>query len=128
MEIFALSKYGCCCCLEERTWIAALSICGFAEEALQQTSMFQLWGGTSEECKSSMNNAILDRNATLCFKSEDPGRIDPTSSYFRGDQLWDHIVDARQRGFLFARKFSSQLPESKSLADKIRKELWDADF
>ena len=34
VELFALSKYACCCCLEEHNWIAALSMIGYAPEAL----------------------------------------------------------------------------------------------
>ena len=88
MEIFTLSKYGCCCCLEERNWFAALSSIGYKEEALERTGMFQVWGGT-QECQSSMNNAMLLRNESLCYRTEDPGREDTTSMYFRGDELWN---------------------------------------
>ena len=128
MEIFALSKYGCCCCIEERNWIAALAIIGFEKEALQQTSMFQVWGGVSEECKSTMNNAVLDRNKTLCYKSEDPERPDTSTPYFRGSELWGQLLDARRRHFLFARKFRSASEESQELVTAIQDELWDADM
>lgn len=123
MELFALSKYGCCCCLEERNWIAALSIIGFGEEALEQTSMFQVWGGQSV-CGGTMNNAVLSTNASLCFRSEDPGR-NVTDLYFHGDEMWDYLVDAKRRGYLFARKFRTDNEDSMDLMSEIRSKLWN---
>jgi hypothetical protein len=124
MEIFALSKYGCCCCLEERNWIAALTAIGYQHRALEYTSMFQLWGG-KEECMGSMSNAVLLRNASLCYRTEDPEREDMTSMYFYGNDLWMNLQDAKERGFLFARKFASDSAESLQLMDDILGDLWD---
>lgn len=123
MEIFALSKYGCCASLEERNWVAALSFLGYAQEALEQSVMFQVWGGESS-CQSSMKNAILELDSKSCYRIEDPGRIDPSTAYFWGNEMWDQIVDARRRGILFARKFRSDKPSSVALRDRIRTELW----
>jgi hypothetical protein len=131
MELFALSKYGCCCCLEERNWIAALGMIGFACEALEQTSMFQVWGGESAACSGTMNNAFLSSNATLCFRSEDPGtsrNVTSAEGYFHGGDMWDLLVDAKRRGFLFARKFRSDQIDSVELLNKIQSELWMAPF
>jgi Core-2/I-Branching enzyme len=125
MELFALSKYGCCCCLEERNWIAALSILGYREEALEQTSMFQAWGGDTV-CEGTMNNAVLSKNASLCYRSEDPARNTSTTGlYFQGDETWDYLVDAKRRGFLFARKFQTESEDSMELMRDIRGKLWD---
>jgi hypothetical protein len=139
MQLFALSKYGCCCCLEERNWIAALHMIGFGEEALTQTGMFQVWGGNSSVCQGTMNNAVLSTNASICFRSEDHGRrrsrgsnnnnnnnnnTDQTNMYFYGNEMWDAIVDAKQRGFLFARKFRTDRQDSMDLRYRIQTELW----
>jgi len=122
MELFALSKYACCCCLEEHNWIAALSMIGYAHEALEQPMMFQSWGGESTECQGTMNNAVLSRNASLCFRTEDPNT---TELYYTGDQTWATLVEARRRrGYLLARKFQSDRVDSVELLDDIRSQLW----
>lgn len=131
MELFALSKYGCCCCVEERNWIAALSILGYESEALEGSMMFQLWGGTQHgQCQSSMSNALLSMNKTLCYRSEDPNHLPSVEytasegSYIWGYELWDQLVDARKRGFLFARKFATDHAESHEVLQKIESTLW----
>lgn len=126
MELFARSKYGCCCCLEERNWIAALTMIGLQEEALEQASMWQVWGG-AETCQSSMKNALLSRNASLCYRLED-ATLDPPQMYIRGDVTMDFLKDAKQRGFYFARKFHSDNPESMELLEDIRTDLHGNDF
>jgi hypothetical protein len=138
MELFARSKYGCCCCIEERNWIAALSMIGYVEQALEQTSMFQVWGGTdSFQCQGSMSNAVLSRNASICFRSEDPQRTNTmfltnatttnnsNPMYFLGTAMWDHIVTAQRRGVIMARKFRSQHSESQQLMKDIQQYLWN---
>lgn len=126
MELFARSKYGCCCCLEERNWIAALTMIGLQEEALQQASMWQVWGG-AETCQSSMRNALLSRNASLCFRLED-ATLDPPQMYIRGDVVMDFLKDAKQRGFYFARKFHSDHAGSMELLEDIWLELHGNDI
>jgi hypothetical protein len=126
MELFARSKYGCCCCLEERNWIAALTMIGLQEEALEQASMWQVWGG-AETCESSMKNAVLSRNASLCYRLED-ATLDPPQMYIRGDETMDFLKDAKRRGFYFARKFHSDNPESMELLEDIRTDLHGNDF
>jgi hypothetical protein len=94
-QLFALAKYGCCCCLEERTWIAAMDILGFLNQAKENYSMFQLWGGpattwtgagldmtpiTSRRttrrdtsgCRGGMKNSVLgiDDYPYPCYRSE----------------------------------------------------------
>ena len=130
-ELFALSKYGCCCCLEERTWITAMGLIGRQDEALQQAAIWQAWGGTSADCKSSMKNAILTRNATVCYKVED-GTVDSHDSplhfshgkYFLGNETWARLKNARERGILFARKFVSESEPSLDLEHDIETQLW----
>jgi len=143
MELFALAKYGCCCCIEEHSWAAALSMIGLAPDDtfLQQPPMmFQAWGGETSECVGSMSNAVLSTNASLCFRSEDPiqNNISDNSNasaeqqqqqqqrplYYRGDQMWEKLVDARRRGFFFARKFRSDRADSVQLRHDIQTELW----
>jgi len=119
MELFALSKYGCCCCLEERNWIAALSLVGHAVEALNHYSMFQVWGGETS-CGSSMHNVVLAQNASLCYRTEDA--INPHD--FWGSAMWSHLSDAKRRGYVYARKFDSTKLQSTNLLDRIRDELW----
>ena len=48
-QLFALSKYGCCCCLEEHNWMAALELIGYQDidSALFHASMFEVWGGNA---------------------------------------------------------------------------------
>jgi hypothetical protein len=115
-ELFAIAKYSCCCCLEERTWIAAARIIGYGDMALDVASMFQLWGG-SNKCVSTMNNAILSLNSTLCYRTEDAtagslaltiSRNEGDAIYIKGDQVFAQLKDAKRRGFLFARKFDSE--------------------
>jgi hypothetical protein len=43
-EMFALAKYGCCCCLEERTWIAVIDILELLHQAKENYSTFQVQG------------------------------------------------------------------------------------
>lgn len=134
-HLFALAKYGCCCCLEERTWITAARIIGYKKQALEAANMFQVWGGGTE-CKSSMNNAILSSNASLCFKNEDATneavrvlqtttrkRERPDPILFHGDKMLEALKDAKKRGFMFARKFKSDDSSSMELLDQIEKEL-----
>jgi hypothetical protein len=104
---------------------------GFACEALEQTSVFQVWGGESAVCSGTMNNALLSSNATLCFRSEDPGarrNVTSAEGYFHGRDMWGMLVDAKRRGFLFARKFRSDQIDSVELINKIQSELWTAPF
>lgn len=130
-ELFTLSKYGCCCCLEERTWIAAMGLIGRQGEALEQASVWQTWGGREVACKSSMRNAVLTRNATVCYKVED-GTTKPEPSslvfdhgrYFRGNETWAYLQNARNRGILFARKFDSENALSMELMNAIEERMW----
>eukprot|EP00980_Cylindrotheca_fusiformis_P023152 scaffold10199_cov146-Cylindrotheca_fusiformis.AAC.9 len=117
LNIFALAKYSCCCCVEERTWIAAMYLIGLLDEARENVNMFQLWGGANNRCIGSMNNAILDQNETRCFRNESPNKED---MYFWGNRTWDHLLQAKQKGLMFARKFSSIHPGSLKLLERIR--------
>jgi hypothetical protein len=129
-ELFAIAKYGCCCCLEERTWITAARIIGYKDQALESASMFQVWGGDTT-CGTSMNNAVLSVNASICYKNEDATDIiheapskkvgDPV--YLRGDEMVQALKNAKKRGFMFARKFKSEDPVSMELLGLIQKEL-----
>jgi hypothetical protein len=88
---------------------------------MEAASMFQVWGGVSSTCGAgSMQNAVLRLNATICYKSEDAtkGNIverqkigledsDAANAFFRGDRLVEELRLAKERGFLFARKFKS---------------------
>jgi hypothetical protein len=130
-ELFSIAKYGCCCCLEERTWIAAARIIGYKKQALEAASMFQVWGGDSS-CKSSMNNAVLSVNASLCFKTEDASENSKFSKeshtegvpfYLYGNEMLAALKDAKNRGFMFARKFDSEDPSSAELLGIIQSEL-----
>jgi len=136
-ELFSMAKYGCCCCLEERTWIAAAHIIGHGKEAMELPSMFQVWGGEPLCGDGSMKNAILNANATLCYRSDDVtkgslserqrGNFEDTSnvenSYFRGNKLLEELRLAKERGFLFARKFASGDQSSLELLERIREEI-----
>jgi hypothetical protein len=126
MELFALAKYGCCGVLEERTWIASMRLIGVGDEALEEPGcMWQVWGG-ADTCQSSVNNAILTRNASQCFKVEDATRgmeRNDTVLYIRGNEMMQYLKDAKRRGFLFARKFHSDNEESMALLNDIRREL-----
>jgi len=137
-QLFAIAKYGCCCCLEERTWIAAMFILGYGDEALQQANMWQLWGGETD-CTSSMSNAVLSTSETICFRLEDAtqGSIvlnktmehlrdslkNSKAVYIRGNQMMQMLKDAKQRGFMFARKFRSDDAHSLELLLRIKNEI-----
>mmetsp|Transcript_10741 Transcript_10741/g.12381 ORF Transcript_10741/g.12381 Transcript_10741/m.12381 type:complete len:586 (+) Transcript_10741:226-1983(+) len=133
-ELFGMAKYGCCCCLEERTWIAAAHIIGYGKEAMEAASMFQVWGGESLCGAGSMKNADLRLNATICYKSEDvtkgniferqrhdPEDNDVANAFFHGDKLLEELRLAKERGFVFARKFKSGDSSSLELIDMIKK-------
>lgn len=130
-ELFAISKYGCCCCLEERNWVAALTLIGCQTEALEQPSIFQVWGGAMT-CGSSMNNAVLSRNESLCYRTEDAtrstgtNRTASTTAEFLGNETWDYLQDAKAQGIFFARKFSSDDPSSVQLLEQIEDQLWSS--
>jgi len=131
-ELFAIAKYGCCCCLEERTWIAAAGIIGYQQQALEAASMFQLWGGGSN-CEGTLGNAVLSLNASFCFLNEDASENSTVLSkeahiqgrpfYFPGNEMLDALKDAKKRGLMFARKFDSGDPRSVELLGIIQSEL-----
>jgi hypothetical protein len=129
LELFVLSKYGCCCCLEERNWIAALEIIGRGAEAREQAAMFQVWGGIDDTCRISMRNSVLTRNESVCFRSEDnTGRNNNNNSgqyHFFGNQTWEVMLHARKRGMLFARKFDSEVSASMDLLRDIKELMWE---
>ena len=120
LQMFAMAKYACCCCVEERTWIAAMDMIGHLDEAKSNTNMFQLWGGKMGRCVATMQNAVLDLNETRCFRDENPIT---ENLYFWGNSTWDHLVRAKERGILFARKFDSGHDGSVELLEKIESEL-----
>jgi hypothetical protein len=130
-ELFALAKYGCCCCIEERTWIAAARILGYKNQALETASMFQVWGGGTT-CGGSMSNAVLSLNASLCFRTEDASKNVTISDvprkeggpfHFHGNEMLEALKNAKKRGLMFARKFNSQDPSSMELLRIIQSEL-----
>lgn len=119
--LFSLSQHGCCCCIEERSWIASMHLLGLVEESLRRYSIYQLWGGT-HSCKGTIKNSQLDMNPVLCYRSENVATADNLT--FSGDLLFDSLVKAkRDNGFLFARKFHSENPGSMELLQKIVREL-----
>jgi hypothetical protein len=138
--LFSMAKYGCCCCLEERTWIAAARMIGHGREAMEAASVFQVWGGEQACGDGSMNNALLRPNATICYKSEDAtkgnlferqqrnsgdtaGGVENKNAYFRGDKLLEELRLAKERGYLFARKFKSGDQSSLELIEVIKKSI-----
>jgi hypothetical protein len=133
-ELFALAKYGCCCCLEERTWIAAMGMIDRQGQALEQAAIWQCWGGLAADCKSSMKNAVLTQNASVCYKVEDgtwnaPDNVITHSHgyYFHGNETWVYLQNARERGILFARKFDPSNPLSVELQVDIEENLWTSE-
>lgn len=118
MQVFATAKYGCCCCLEERTWIAALDLIGLLEEAKNQTSTWQTWGGYNH-CRGSMHNAVLSSNTSTCFRLEYPGE----DLYILGNETLHHLEQAKRQGFLFARKFRSDDEGSMRVLKEIKTRL-----
>jgi hypothetical protein len=139
MELFALAKYGCCCCIEERTWITALALIddGAFHDALAHTSMFQVWGGLTElTCGSSMNNAVLSSNASLCYRLEDvhlhnmepknetAGKRKKTNPVnLWGNETMAYLTRAKARGVWFARKFKSTDEQSMALLKAVQNHL-----
>ena len=69
-----------------------------------------------------LKNAILNRNASMCFRLEDATMKQP-KMYFLGDETMDLLKDAKERGVLFARKFRSDDPQSMVLLQDIQNEM-----
>jgi len=93
-QLFAVAKYACCCCTEERTWIAALHRIGYGRQALESYGMFYLWG-----CPGMKNLVLDDSPATpnSCYSNDLAYDVDLR----RGQrlyrvQLWDRMVEAQQ--------------------------------
>jgi hypothetical protein len=131
MELFAWSKYSCCCCIEENNWMAALDAIGHAADAMQSTNMFQVWGGESSSCDATTSNAVLTTNASIAYISADPVHFkvsksspSPDQFCFNGSQTTALLAQAKARGAMFARKFRSQVPDSVALMEWIRTNLW----
>ena len=118
MEMFAMAKYGCCCCIEERTWIAAMDLLGLLDDAKHHGSTWQAWGGTST-CGGSMHNAVLTTNVSTCFRLE---YVDKKLDIW-GNETMDHLIKAKEEGFLFARKFRSEDKENMALLQEIQRRL-----
>jgi thiol-disulfide isomerase/thioredoxin len=125
MKLFALAKYGCCGVLEEHTWIAAMHLIGVGKEALENGAVWQVWGGQESCGQGTVHNAILTRNATLCFKVDDGTMVrkDGELLYIHGNEMMEYLKDAKRRGFLFARKFQSNDEESMAFLDDIKREV-----
>jgi hypothetical protein len=119
MQVFATAKYACCCCVEERTWIAALNLIGLLEEAKNHTSTWQTWGGYNH-CRGSMHNAVLSSNTSTCFRLEYPGT---DLLYFLGNETLTHLERAKRQGFLFARKFRSDDDASMDFLKEVKTRL-----
>ena len=133
-ELFALGKYGCCCCLEELSWITALLLLDniSEEDVLPRASTFQAWGGIDGKCSSSMKNALLSEDPRRSFRLEDASlNVDEAGVTLRdgicfmGNETWSLLEQARSQGILFARKFNSSA-ESAALLDTIQ-QSWHHD-
>ena len=111
-QLMALSKYGCCCCLEEFTWAAALRSVG-VEVPTEVGAVFQVWDSTG------MHNAVLSLNASVTYRSE----MGPD---FTGNETWSQLVRAQAKGMLWARKFD-QSDDSHFLIHKIKDRFWADD-
>jgi hypothetical protein len=79
-----------------------------------------------------MNNAVLSRNESLCYRTEDAtrstgtNRTASTTADFLGNETWDYLQDAKAQGIFFARKFSSDDPSSVQLLEQIEDQLWSS--
>jgi len=151
-ELFALSKYSAFCCLEERSWIAALTLAlelptatttETTTKAERKSAVIQTYGGKIA-CESSKRNAVLSQNASLCYKVEDVAIVEhyttatPTAHqppmlylnesangyYLHGNRTFEILRQAKELGFLFARKFASHDKQSMDLLQQIQKTLW----
>ncbi|GKZ01563.1 hypothetical protein MPSEU_001106800 [Mayamaea pseudoterrestris] len=127
-QLFVMSKYACCCCLEERNWIAALDLIGHGAEAREQAAVFQVWGGVDGDCSISMKNALLSTNSSLCYRMEDATLAQRDGGgqrlEFRGNETIDYLKDAKARGILFARKFQFDHAPSMEVLRLIVEEIW----
>jgi Core-2/I-Branching enzyme len=157
-QLWALSKYGCCCCIEERSWIASLALLGYLDAAMAAPSMFQAWGGGAGSMADNrmtctggdMHNAVLSQIASQCFRIEQAGLVrylDRLSSFadydatvnngngltppydMNGSDLTDLMRMAKvEGGYMFARKFDSARKDSMDLLDAIQEEIWPLRF
>lgn len=136
-ELFALSKYGCCRCMKERIGVTALGLLNtsWKQEALAHSSILQVWGGRETgECFPTQYNAILDSNATRCFRLEDAtvsnwtvpliigDKVKRHSINFKGDDILQLLKEAKRQGVIFARKFRADHPGSMELLTRIQNE------
>ena len=131
--LFALAKYGCCDCVEERTWVAALGLLNetYRKEALEHSSILQLWGGRVP----TMSNTILEASANVSYRLEDAtvanwtiplvigDRFQKRSMNLFGNHLPELLNVAKRHGFLFARKLQSNNQGSMELLQLIQREL-----
>jgi hypothetical protein len=97
-----------------------MDVLGLLEEAKERRSVYQLWGGDSNRCRGTMQNAVLDTDETRCFRLENP---DEEELYVWGNSTWDNLVKAKRNGVLFARKFHSDHEGSVNLLLDIRRRL-----
>jgi hypothetical protein len=152
-HLWALSKYGCCCCIEERAWIAAFSYLGYRETAQSHPALFQVWGGGTLSSDGrepvctggDMHNAVLSQNASTCFRLEQAALVqnlldhpDDMATLFDPPLPWEappytvhgsHMLSllrvAKTRaGYIFARKFTTTRADSLALLDAIEAQIW----
>jgi len=110
---------------------------GHGSEAVEAASIFQVWGETPVCGKNTMKNSLLLATADVCYQSEDrtSGNLFERNklnnnnnnkndvAFFRGDQLVEELRLAKERGFLFARKFQSGDQGSLELIEIIKKTI-----
>jgi hypothetical protein len=86
-------KYGCCCCLEERSWIAALTMIGLKRGY-----------GTKQACGKSGEGRLYRAPRSLLserlLRLEDATWIHP--NVHSGDVTMDITQDCKRQGFYFA--------------------------
>jgi hypothetical protein len=105
MELFAHFKSAGGCCVEESSWGAALTVIGRKDELSQVGSMWQVW-----PCgRSSMNNAEIQED-TACLGFFTDAGTKKGNQPINKTVLENAFREAKERGQLFARKFSSGRP------------------
>eukprot|EP00539_Tryblionella_compressa_P014412 CAMPEP_0178829220 /NCGR_PEP_ID=MMETSP0746-20121128/8253_1 /TAXON_ID=913974 /ORGANISM="Nitzschia punctata, Strain CCMP561" /LENGTH=138 /DNA_ID=CAMNT_0020491265 /DNA_START=153 /DNA_END=566 /DNA_ORIENTATION=+ len=102
-----------------------MDLLGYLKEGKENLAMFQLW-----PCGGVMKNAVLEEQDGLCFRTEYMLQLTNSSMTgkkqkrrIRGEDMWNALVQAKEKGFLFARKFRSDYPRSMKLLERIQTEL-----
>ena len=126
MKIHSFHKYGCCHYPEETEWYAMLNSIFRGPETLQVGSMYQVWEeklNRRGRVAISVSNAIQTSNPNQAYILADAYRREVGNIKYNRTETMTYLQEAKQRGFLFTRKFDSSNDESVQLRKWIQRQL-----